>query len=459
MSKAHRRTKRKRQETGALQILEEAFHLVRSADIKAIWIFYLGAVPWSVGLLFFVADMGRSSFAQRDAGLAVGGMVVLWLWMKYTQARYCAMLWDRLSPGHLPNPRKMDRLRALAAYWLLEAFQIPLVVVGCFFAVPLGWVLAMERNFVVLALTQKPGPTPLRSLLGRSIRYSHEQWVQNHAILVVLFFVALFTWVNLFATAVFLPDLIKMAFGVDSVFTLSPQAAMLNSTFLLGTLLLVQLAVVPLMNAAYVLRCFYASSRTSGADLLSRLAACRESWTEQERRERGPLGSKVAAISLLLICLQAGSLRAEEATVAPVAPVAEQRTAGSGGDSFRREIDRTLEQKKYQWRLSRRQIEQGAMPEETWLGRQLKDIAESVKRAMKALEEWIGKNMRRLFERGSPGQKGDPQKGKDLFEKIGSTASVALVVLILGLLVWLTVSLYRKYRGREVEEVAETGRG
>ncbi|HRQ89745.1 MAG TPA: hypothetical protein PLA50_13175, partial [Bacteroidia bacterium] len=80
------------------------------------------------------------------------------------------------------------------------------------------------------------------------------------------------------------------------------------------------------------------------------------------------------------------------------------------------------EQKKYQWRLSRRQIEQGEMPEETWLGRQLKDIAESVKRAMKALETWIEKNIRRLFERGSSGQKGDPQEGKDLFEKIGSSA-------------------------------------
>ena len=56
MSKVNRRKHRRPSEVGALQILEEAFHLTRSLDVKFFWVFYLGAVPFAVGFLYFVAD-------------------------------------------------------------------------------------------------------------------------------------------------------------------------------------------------------------------------------------------------------------------------------------------------------------------------------------------------------------------------------------------------------------------
>jgi flagellar motility protein MotE (MotC chaperone) len=455
--KAHRRVKRRRSETGALQILEEAFHLVRSADVKSFWLFYLGAVPWAVGLLYFVADMGRSSLAARDAAFAALALTGLWMWMRLCQAKFCASLWERLNPGSLPRTGFGERLRALAALWFLQAFQIPALALGIVFAIPLGWILAAQQNVSVLALTRAPGDRPLRELLGRSLRHSHDQWAQNHGILLVFLFVFLFTWINLVATCIAVPGLVKSIFGVESLFTLAPSVAASNTTFVLGTLLLAQLAIVPLYNAAYVLRCVYAGSRASGADLLSRLAACRERRRIEEQRERGSLGR----VALVAVCLLSGA-------AAPVARAGEGRASPSpsvpaaGSDEaerFRGEIAETLERKKYQWRLSRRVEEGEEEAGQSWLGERLEEIAESVKRLLKAIEDWIEDAMRRLMERNPGASEDDTKKDSAFFKKLGSTASLALVAVLLGLLLWLAAAIYFRYRGRERTEIAAEGGG
>ncbi len=443
-SKAHRRVKRRRRETGAVQILEEAFHLARSADAGSFCLYYLGAVPWAVGLLYFVADMSRSSLAGRDAAFAALAMTALWLWKRYCQAAFCAKLWDGLNPGHLPRLGAGDRFRSLAALWFVQAFRFPLLVVGMFFAIPLGWILATFQNANALALTQAPGERPLRSLMGRSIRYSHDQWAQNHGILLVFFLVSLFTWANLVAACLVLPSFAKSIFGVESPFTISPMVAMSNTTFVLGSFLLMQLAIDPLVNAAYVLRCFHASSRTTGADLLSRLVACRGRREEEERRERGTLGR--VAVLLLLV-----------ATFAlPVASSAQEEASAVEPERFRSEISETLAQKKYQWQLTRRTDGSGEEAGESWLGQRLSEIAESAQRLFRSLGKWFEEEMRRLMERNRPAG-GGAKKDSEWFRTLGSTTSIALVVVVLGLLVWFAALLYRSHRGRGRTEVVEEG--
>lgn len=456
--KAHRRVKRRRSETGALQILEEAFHLVRSADVKSFWLFYLGAVPWSVGLLYFAADMGRSSLAARDAAFAALALTGLWMWMRLCQAKFCASLWEKLNPGSLPRSGFGDRLRALAALWFLQAFQIPAVALGIVFAIPLGWILAAQQNVSVLALTRAPGDRPLRELLGRSLRHSHDQWAQNHGILLVFLFVFLFTWINLVATCIAVPGLVKSIFGVESLFTLAPSVAASNTTFVLGTLLLAQLAIVPLYNAAYVLRCFYAGSRASGADLLSRLAACRERRRIEEQRERGALGRVALMAVFLLSGAAAPVVRAGEGRASP-SPAPAAAAGSDEAERFRGEIAETLERKKYQWRLSRRVEEGEEEAGKSWLGERLEEIAESVKRLLKAIEDWIEDAMRRLMERNPGAPEDDAKKDSAFFKKLGSTASLALVAVLLGLLLWLAVAMYLRHRGRERTEIAAEGGG
>ena len=458
MSKARRRVRRRRSETGALQILEEAFHLVRSAGAGAFLRYYLGAVPWSVGLLYFVADMSRSSLAARDAAFASLLLAGLYFWMRYCQARFCAALWERLNPGRIPAASGWARFGVIAALFFLQSFHVPLLAIGLFFAIPLGWIVAMQQNFSVLAFTIDHRGRPYRSLLHRSILHSHHEWAQNHGILIVFFFVSLFTWVNLIATCVFLPGLAKSFFGVESVFTLSPAAAVMNTTFLLGTFLLVQLAMVPLMLSAYVLRGFYAESRASGADILSRLEACREKREREERLERGTLG-RVALIGAILLV---GSVQPVFSADDPGQGIVAS-TAAAGSDTvavaeLEREIAGTLEQKKYQWQLSRREGATEAEAERSWIGQRITEIAGAAKRLLESIEEWFEEMMRKLMERGGGGADRGKRPDFAFFEELSSTVSLAIVIVVVSLALWGATILYRRHRGREKPAIGDEGR-
>lgn len=457
MSKVSRRTTRRRRETGALQILEEAFHLLRSTDVACFWTFYLGAVPFALGMLYFVADMSRSSMAQRDAAFVAVAMTALYFWMRYTQAKFCAGLWRTLSPGSERPVSRRDRFASLAALWLLQALHLPILVIGAFFAIPLGWVIAAQQNLSVLALTQDYGGRPLRELLLKSIRFSHHEWAQNHAILLIFFFISLFTWVNIVATCVLVPGFGKSLFGVENIFTLNPIAAVMNTTFILGTFLLMQLVIVPLMLATYVLRCFYADSRRSGADLLSRLATCRAKRAKEQRREHGSL-ARVPLIALAALSLIGVGLMNPTAVVAAEAEeiVALESPAEDRAEQFRSGITETLEQKKYQWQLSRRALAMEGEEEQSWLSLRIKEIAESAKRLVDAAGEWFEKTMRRLMERNRSGG-GDRETDLSFFRELSSGVSLALVGLILGLLVWLGFILYRRHLNREKVEVVDEG--
>lgn len=474
MSQVSRRTIRRR-ETGALQILEEAFHLLRSADVACFWTFYLGAVPFALGMLYFVADMSRSSLAQRDAAFVAVAMTALYFWMRYTQAKFCAGLWRTLSPGSERPTSRRDRFASLAAMWLLQALHLPILVIAAFFAIPLGWVVATWQNLSVLALTQDHGGRPLRELLLKSIRFSHHEWAQNHAILLIFFFISLFTWVNIVATCVLVPGFWKSLFGVENIFTLNPIAAVMNTTFILGTFLLMQLVIVPLMLATYVLRCFYADSRRSGADLLSRLETCRSKREREQRRVHGSLARVpliiLAALSLagmgMTTATPAGAAEAEaeagaeagaetEAETEAVTPVGLQSPVEDRSEQFRRGITETLEQKKYQWQLSRRALAMEGEDEQSWLALRINEIADSAKKLVDAAGEWFEKTMRRLMERNRSSG-GDKDPDLSFFRELSSGVSLALVGLILGLLVWLGFILYRKHLNREKVEVVDEG--
>lgn len=453
MIKVNRRKHRRRSETRALQILEEAFHLIRSLDVKFFWIYYLGAVPFAVGLLYFVADMSRSSLASRDAAFAALVMVALYFWMRYCQARFCEGLWETLNPGQLPKRGRYEQLSRLAALWFLHSLQIPLLVFGIFFAIPLGWILAMQQNFSALALTQDLEGKPFRNLLGKSIRYSHYEWAQNHGILLIFFFVSLFTWANIIATCVLVPGFGKSFFGIESIFSLSPTVAVMNTTFLLGSFLLMQLLITPLINAAYVLRCFYAGSRSSGADLLSRLAAAREKRRTTEWEDRRSLSS-VAFIGVLFGVFSASGASAQVPSSGPAGTLP---GGNAGAERLRLEIAETLEQKKYQWQFSRRALESAVDSEESWISQRLREIADTAKMLLDAAEKWFEEMIKKLMERGMSGP--DVTDGSNLkfFKELSSSASLALVLVILGLLVWVAVSLYHKYRGNPKVEITDEG--
>lgn len=440
MSKFGRRKKRRHSETGSLEMLEQAFHLLRIADLRNYWIIYLGMVPFAIILMVLVAEMSRRSGEEWTASVIAGLLVIAYFWLRFCQAKFCAGLWNTLSPG-IGRPLKRGQgFPRLAAYWCIQAFHAPLILLGLFLAIPIGWIIAALENSAVLALTGDSRERPFRDLVNDSLRYSHYEWAQNHGILLTFFFIFLFSWMNLIGTCLLVPTFAKSFFGIESAFSLNPIAAIANTTFVLGSLLLTWMVISPMMLATYTLRCFYAESRVTGADLLSRLAACRSG---REIRQKTRTLGRAAVFAVFF------SLSVHQAPAAQVA-------VGGAADELREEIGQTLLQPKYRWKLPRQDAEEVA-GEGGWLAGQLEGIAESVRGAVEKAAKWIEEMFEKWSKEDSKGK--EVNKGFDtgFFESLGSTLSIALIVVVAGLLLWLGIIAYRKYSGTEKSKTEEEG--
>ena len=104
---------------------------------------------------------------------------------------------------------------------------------------------------------------------------------QNHAVLSILIAFGGAVFLNLLTVGFALPQLVRIVFGIESVFTQSPLSVW-NTTFLSGVLGLTYLCVDPLVKAVYVLRCFYGESLNSGEDLRAELKHFATASTEPD---------------------------------------------------------------------------------------------------------------------------------------------------------------------------------
>src|SRR5256885_16202703 len=77
---------------GALEIIEEAFHLLRLASLPTLLAYYIGAVPFVLGVLYFWSDMSRSAFADERLALETAGLALLFFWLKTGQAIFAGRL-------------------------------------------------------------------------------------------------------------------------------------------------------------------------------------------------------------------------------------------------------------------------------------------------------------------------------------------------------------------------------
>jgi len=72
----------KKYQKSALRIIEETVHLLRTAPGLLLSVYYLGSVPFVLGLLYFWADMSRSPNANEYSAAAALGLAFLFVWMK-----------------------------------------------------------------------------------------------------------------------------------------------------------------------------------------------------------------------------------------------------------------------------------------------------------------------------------------------------------------------------------------
>jgi hypothetical protein len=239
-----RKRRTDREELNALDVIEQAVHLLRRAP-GTLLIYCAGSLPFILGVLFFCSDMSRSAFAEDHLVGGAAGLAALFIWMKTWQVIFANRLRAQLAeetPQAL-NPKTI--LSIAAQQTLIQPLALVLMPVAGLILLPMGWTIAFFKNATVLGADH---PDATLTLLRRSWREASLEPMQNHGALGILFIFALFVFLNLAVTLLTVPWLLKTLFGIETAFTLS-VASVMNTTFFATIFGLTYLCLDPILTA------------------------------------------------------------------------------------------------------------------------------------------------------------------------------------------------------------------
>ncbi len=344
-------------------LLEESVALLRSSP-GALLPYYIGAVPFWLGFLYFFSDMSQSAYAKERL---VGGallLALLYLWKKCWQTVFATKLRAALlfQPDEGWSAARVFRLVSIQAAW--QPWGLILRPLTLVITLPFVWVSSFFQNVTVL------GDGRIRAngeSTGSRAWAQAQLWPgQAHLLVGMLSLFGLFVWLNVVSAMAAMPALLKMFFDIETAASRNMMALLFNSTFLSASFALAVLCFDPIWKAAYVLRCFQGESLRTGEDLLVELKRL-------ERPVRAPLAAALAGL-LLVIPLQS-----------PAQAPPQTRPALSAAE-LERSIERVLQEREYAWRMPRAEAVRN---EPSFITATLKRWVDGVKAAAKRFVEWI----------------------------------------------------------------------
>jgi hypothetical protein len=314
----------------AIRMIEEAVHILRAAPAALLSVYYIGSVPFILGLLYFWADMSRSAEAYEYSAVAALGLSFLFVWMKFWQTVFMYQIREQFF-DEIPTPWSLQRVTSIAATQaLIQATRLLVVPLASLMVIPFGFCYAFYQNAAA-------HDEPQGQAVGSTCKWAWRQaklWPrQNHLIICIYWIFGFVLFVNVAIAAIVIPQLLKTLFGVDSAFSFSGIYMMLNTTFWIVALGLTYLLLDPLIKATYVLRCYYGSALQSGEDLKTELS-----------RGRAHRKKLAAGFLFIAVCLT------------PLTAMAEEPLAVSPGD-LDRAIEETMSRREFAWRLPRETVQ------------------------------------------------------------------------------------------------------
>lgn len=403
---------RRRAGLPALDLIEEAVALLRRAPAAAHLAYYLGAIPFWLGVLYFLADMSSNAYAAAhltDWSLAVA---LLYVWKKTWQTVAAAKLRATLA-GTPDAPWTARRVfHTVLAQAAVQPWGLVLRPIAAIVTLPFVWVSAFYQNATVLG-----DGTSDESLTTRATAQAKLWPVQAHAAVSTIFVFTIFVWLNIALALAAVPFLLKTLLGLDTIYSRS-GFAFLNSTYFYSTIALTSLAVDPLRKAVFVLRCFHGAARHSGEDLAASL-----------RRIARP-----ALAALLLICaLPHASHASPEPHPSPPSPA-----------ELDRRITETLERREFAWRAPREKAP--ASKNASWLGQWLDQAGESIAKFASSGYHALGRAFRWLRDLFNPPKISTPSGPNIDWIGLSKAVLVLFAAALLGVLAWLLVRTLRQRR-------------
>lgn len=368
----------------AMEVLDEAVSLIRQTPLSILSIYYLGALPFCLGLIYFWFDMTQG--AEAEAHLAAEAMMLtgLYLWMKTCQAVFARKL-VALLEGE--DPERWD-LRRVANTALLQAIYagsfILVYPVAAIITLPFGWVSAFYHNISILGTSSK---STVRTSYREAADLAKLWPKQNHLMIGIMLIAFFVLFLNLAVFFMMVPGLLNTLLGIETVFD-ENTFAWNNSSFYLDVFVFCFLILNPLNKAVYALRCFYGRARLNGADLKSALRR------HQTARSSQAPARALALILMLALLALGGSARAD--TEAPQA-ASPNTTVQTDPPAIKLDqaIQKTLQKDEFAWRLPR------IVPSSDdgdWTVRTLRSVFHFFKEILRTPFKWLGKFMKWLFE-------------------------------------------------------------
>ncbi|HXJ75060.1 MAG TPA: DUF4129 domain-containing protein [Candidatus Dormibacteraeota bacterium] len=425
------------EEHNPYELIEEAFYLLRRASGPAWAAYYLGSLPFVLGLLYFWSDMARSAFAADRLFPGSIALTAGFIWMKAWQGVFARHLHASLCG----EPPPVWRWRWWTRTAIFQAFLQPpglfLLPVSLVLMIPFGWLYAFFSNATVFSGVENANA---RFLIQRAWRQARLWPMLNHNLLFNLVLFCLFVFANLYGAVLAFPFLLDRFLGIPSVFTQAPWAAM-NSTVTAAVAGLSYLCCDPLLKAVYTLRCFYGESLVTGQDLraeLRKLQGDPASETDPRPILRGQAPARILALLLtLFIAVPLGGAVPETELEKPDAPRPAGPPAAVPAPALERSIEHVIQKREYSWRLPRENVSRKNNENESpieWLSHQTQAALKAVARWVSDLLRWV---MRQLT----------PATGSGVALAF---AIEALVILLVGaLLAFLGWLLWRLWRDRE----------
>ena len=410
------RRKKSADEERALDLVERGVHLLRTTPLPDLLLFYVGAVPFILGVLFFLADMSTSPFAAERCAMASLGVALLYIWMRTWQGIFCRRLSAQLA-GKKDGAVGLKRFAAAFRFHMVySSWAVVLLPISAVVAIPFGWVYAYFNNLCIVDCSKADAAAKARALAKPRPK-------QNHVLISVLLGFGYFVVLNWVSVLAYLPGLLKSLVGIETVFAQSWHW-MANTTFIGVVIGLAYLVVEPLAKAVYVLRFHACEAIETGEDLLADLM------------NAAPRRRMAAAVRILLVGLFfAFAPQARSAEGEPEAVTVDAAELDST-------IDRVMKHREFTWRMPRELME----PEEEMgffakfmdsVFSAMEDIVKSIGEAFERFLEWLGDSTTPAERRQARTSGLDPAFFKGLS-----------VLLLVVLVVLLAVFLVRAYLAR-----------
>ena len=424
------KTRSKKHYKSAIRIIEEAVHLLRSSPGRLLAGYYIGSVPFILGLMYFWADMSRSANAGEHCTMAALSLAFLYIWMKFWHAVFAHQVRAQMT-GKPPCNWSWHRIISVAAtQCLIQSTRFIVLPIAGVMLIPYGFCCAFYQN-AAAHVGEDPQNITIRSTCKWAWRQSRLWPRQNHLLICIFWIFGVIIFLNIASTAFIIPQMVKTLFGIDSIFTLSGMRMILNTTFWIAMLGTTYLCLDPFIKTAYVLRCFYGSALKSGDDLKKEL-------------NLALAGEKKMAMGMMIVVLCA----------IPFTCLAGQSSSVSPKE-LDRSIEETLGRREFAWRMPRETIQAGEEEAKGPLEAAIKWLLDGLAKGIRILEQCISQFfewLENLMPEGNTKTK-PPNKSSI------TSVRVVLILLLLLFLAVLTFIFFQIWRRRHTGTIAAVAAG